>query len=98
MTSEVRVGKEYQIAERRFKAVAAQRQLMPTSLKSLLPRVALLSCILGFPPVAFAYIGPGLGSGVVAAVLGIVVGVLMLVIGVVWYPIKKLIRRWRSKP
>lgn len=46
---------------------------------------------------ASAYIGPGLGSGAVVAILGTVVGLLMLMVGVIWYPIKRLIRRIRSK-
>jgi hypothetical protein len=50
-----------------------------------------------YPQVALAYIGPGLGSGAVVAVLGTLAGLLMLVVGVVWYPIKRLIRRFKSK-
>lgn len=50
-----------------------------------------------YTPLAMAYIGPGLGSGAMAAVLGTLLGLLMLVVGVVWYPIKRLIRRLRSK-
>ena len=46
---------------------------------------------------AVAYVGPGLGAGAIAAVLGVIVGLLMLVVGVVWYPIKRLIRRLRHK-
>jgi hypothetical protein len=46
---------------------------------------------------AFAYIGPGLGSGVIASVLGIFFAIVMLVIGVVWYPIKKIIFKSKSK-
>ena len=42
------------------------------------------------PLSAQAYIGPGMGAGVVATVLGILAGILMLIVGVVWYPIKKL--------
>jgi len=53
--------------------------------------------LLAYPPLALAYIGPGLGSGAVVAVLGVVFGLLMLVVGVVWYPIKRMIRRLRSK-
>lgn len=53
--------------------------------------------VLAYPPLAMAYIGPGLGSGAMAAVLGSVLGLLMLLIGVVWYPIKRLIRRLRTK-
>jgi hypothetical protein len=49
------------------------------------------------PALALAYIGPGLGAGAVAAVLGTLAGILMLLAGVIWYPIKRLIRRFRSK-
>ena len=48
-------------------------------------------------PIAGAYIGPGLGTGALAAVLGILAGLVMLLVGVIWYPIKRLIRRLRSK-
>jgi hypothetical protein len=44
-----------------------------------------------------AYVGPGMGAGAVAAVLGVLAGLLMLVVGVVWYPLKKLVRRLRDK-
>ena len=44
------------------------------------------------PQIAFAYIGPGLGAGAVAAVIGIAAGVLMLIVGVVWYPLKRFIK------
>ncbi len=44
-----------------------------------------------------AYVGPGLGASAVAAALGVLLGLLMLVVGVVWYPIKQLIRWVRSK-
>lgn len=52
---------------------------------------------LSYPPLALAYIGPGLGAGAVAVVLGLVFGFLMLVVGVVWYPLKRLLRRIRPK-
>lgn len=48
-------------------------------------------------PAASAYVGPGLGAGAMAAVLGVLFGVLMLVVGVVWYPLKRLLRRLRAK-
>lgn len=56
----------------------------------------LLSAIF-YSSTALAYIGPGLGSGAVAAVLGILVGLVMLVVGVVWYPLKHLIRKFKRK-
>lgn len=38
------------------------------------------------------YVGPGLGAGAIAAVIGILSGFLLLAVGFVWYPVKKLIR------
>ena len=48
-------------------------------------------------PGTLAYIGPGLGAGAVVAVLGTLAGLLMLLVGVIWYPMKRLIRRFKSK-
>jgi hypothetical protein len=50
-----------------------------------------------YAPIAFAYIGPGLGTGAIVAVLGAIVGVLMLAFGILWYPLKKLYRRFWPK-
>lgn len=58
--------------------------------------VFLFICIFLCAPVASAYIGPGLASGTVTAVLGILAGILMLIVGVVWYPIKRLYRKFSS--
>jgi hypothetical protein len=49
------------------------------------------------PSLASAYIGPGLGAGALASVLGILAGLLLLVIGVIWYPLKRLYRYFKSK-
>lgn len=53
--------------------------------------------VLIYSPMASAYVGPGLGAGAITVVLGIVSGLLMLLVGVVWYPVKRMIRRFRSK-
>jgi hypothetical protein len=60
--------------------------------------VLLAVALMSYAPQAFAYIGPGLGTGAIVAVLGAVVGVLMLIFGILWYPLKKLFRRiWPKK-
>ena len=43
--------------------------------------------------VAQAYIGPGVGAGTVAIVLGVLGSFLLAIVGIVWFPIK----RWRQK-
>ena len=53
--------------------------------------------VLMLPLQAYAYVGPGLGAGMVAAVLGVAAGLLMLIVGIVWYPIKRVIKRFRKK-
>lgn len=42
---------------------------------------------------AQAYIGPGAGLGVLGAIFGTIMAVVLAVLGVVWYPIKRLLNR-----
>jgi hypothetical protein len=46
---------------------------------------------------AFAYVGPGLGLGTLGVILGVIVSVLLAIVGIVWYPMKRLVRRMRAK-
>lgn len=39
---------------------------------------------------AMAYIGPGVGLGVIILVAALVLGGLLLLMGLVWYPLKRL--------
>jgi len=39
----------------------------------------------------FNYIGPGLGGGIIAVIIGIIVTLLSFLIAVFWVPIKKII-------
>lgn len=43
------------------------------------------------------YIGPGLDGGVIAAVLGILTSIFLALFAIIWYPIKRLIRKFKSK-
>lgn len=62
-----------------------------------LRRLALASALLSLAPTAHAYIGPGMGGGALAATLGILVAFLLALIGLVWYPLKKLIKKLKRK-
>lgn len=42
---------------------------------------------------AQAYVGPGLGLGVIGVIIGFVVSLLLAVVAVFWYPLKRLFRR-----
>ncbi|MCU9846774.1 hypothetical protein OEZ60_02030 [Defluviimonas sp. WL0024] len=60
---------------------------------------ALINTILGFslaaltPNSALAYIGPGAGLGAIAVTIAVGFGFLLLLIGLVWYPLKRLLKR-----
>lgn len=46
---------------------------------------------------SFAYLGPGIGGGVFAATLGIIVAIFGLLFGLLWFPIKRLLKRRKEK-
>ncbi len=52
--------------------------------------------VLFFSTNAYAYIGPGMGGGIVAATLGIVVAIVVALLGIVWFPIKRALKRVRT--
>ena len=45
---------------------------------------------------AQAYIGPGVGAGLIATVMGILTAIALAIVAIVWYPIKRLLRRGAS--
>ena len=53
------------------------------------------------PNLAHAYVGPGAGLSAIGAVLAFIGATLLLIVGFVWYPIKRLLKRLkgnRSQP
>jgi hypothetical protein len=42
---------------------------------------------------AHAYVGPGAGLGVIGAFLGMLLTVILAIAGLVWYPVKRLLRK-----
>jgi hypothetical protein len=53
--------------------------------------------LLGLPTPAHAYIGPGAGLTAIGAFIALVAGVAVALIAFVWFPIRRLIRKWRAK-
>ncbi|MCE6951308.1 hypothetical protein [Cereibacter sphaeroides] len=45
---------------------------------------------------AHAYIGPGVGAGTVAVVLGILASVVMAFLALLWYPVKRVVRKRKA--
>ena len=44
-----------------------------------------------------AYIGPGMGGGVIAAIVGFFVAILLGIWGVLYYPIKRALKKRKDK-
>jgi hypothetical protein len=45
------------------------------------------------PSQAQAYIGPGMGLGVAAMVMGLFVAFILLIVGMIWLPIRRILRQ-----
>jgi hypothetical protein len=56
-----------------------------------------LALALSAPIAAQAYTGPGLGLGAVGVAFGLIGSILLAIVSVVWYPIKRLVRRLRGR-
>lgn len=53
----------------------------------------LLTTLVAIP--AHAYIGPGAGAGVIATVLGVISSIFLALIALIWYPIKRLFKKFK---
>lgn len=62
-------------------------------LQNLVP-ITVALCLLPIP--AYAYIGPGGGIAAIGAFLAILAGILVAIVGFIWYPFKRLLRRRRK--
>lgn len=43
------------------------------------------------------YIGPGLGGGLISAVIGFFTSIFLALFAIIWYPVKRLARKFKSK-
>ena len=46
---------------------------------------------------AYAYIGPGMGGGIILATIGIVIAIFAAIFGIIWFPIKRLLKKIKEK-
>ena len=47
--------------------------------------------------VVMAYIGPGAGLASIGALLTLIGAVGLMVLGFIWYPVKRVIQKWRAR-
>ena len=55
-------------------------------------KINLIIALLIISSPVFAYIGPGMGGGLIAAVLGVIGAVLLALFGILYYPIKRMLK------
>ena len=46
---------------------------------------------------SFAYLGPGVGGGVIIATISLIVAIFAGLFGLIWFPIKKLLKKRKEK-
>lgn len=63
--------------------------------RAILP--ALLLAAVLTPSLAQAYIGPGAGVSAIGAALALLAAVFFAIVGIIWYPAKRLIRAMRRR-
>lgn len=64
---------------------------------SRLPMLLLAAAAAFGPSVAHAYVGPGAGLTAIGTVLALAAAVLFALVGFVWYPVKRLMKRSGAK-
>ena len=55
-------------------------------------KINLIIALLSISSPVVAYIGPGMGGGVFAAVLGVIGAILLALFGILYYPIKRMLK------
>ena len=46
---------------------------------------------------AYAYLGPGMGGGLIAGIFGFLFALFALIFGILWFPLKRLIKNIKEK-
>lgn len=46
---------------------------------------------------AYAYLGPGIGGGVIATIIGFMAAILLAFLGILYYPIKRFLKNRKKR-
>ena len=57
----------------------------------------LFLCLFLMSVPSYAYIGPGMGGGVIAAIVGFFAAILLGLWGILYYPIKRALKKRKNK-
>ncbi|QBF30549.1 hypothetical protein CFI11_04890 [Thalassococcus sp. S3] len=53
---------------------------------------------LSLPDPAFAYVGPGAGLTAIGTALALILAIGLAIVGFIWFPVKRMLRKRRQKP
>tara|TARA_X000001036_G_scaffold427932_1_gene457133 strand:- start:247 stop:474 length:228 start_codon:yes stop_codon:yes gene_type:complete len=56
-------------------------------------KLNLLLVLILFPNISYAYLGPGMGGGFIAATIGIIIAIFAMIFGILWFPIKRFFNK-----
>lgn len=60
-----------------------------------MPAIAFAALLMLWSAPAYAYVGPGMGLAVIGAIIGGITTVALAFFGLLWYPIKRRLKRNR---
>lgn len=60
-------------------------------------KIILLLFLIIIPLPLYAYIGPGMGGGIIAVVVGFISAILLALWGILYYPIKRALKNRKNK-
>jgi len=46
---------------------------------------------------SYAYLGPGIGGGILAATLGVIIAILAAIFGLIWFPLKRFLKKRKER-
>ena len=46
---------------------------------------------------SYAYLGPGIGGGIIAATFGVIIAILSALFGLIWFPLKRFLKKKKEK-
>ena len=59
-------------------------------------QLSLVALLALFSAPAMAYVGPGLGMGVIGTIFGVLAAIVLAMFGLFWYPMKRALKRRKA--
>ena len=64
---------------------------------SLILKIAFAFTIVLYPLSAYSYIGPGLGAGAIATIVGVIGSIFLGLFAILYYPIKRMLKKRKKQ-